>query len=113
MIEAAEKAGIFQRRKFSHKTTSTGVLTPGNQYYFDYIHDTNNQFYRNLNTNKTQMVEQYLPYNEVIETKTDPKKRVQYYLNALPDEKDFKLHKDGTFETKKLLSVKPYNDIQI
>ena len=77
-------------------------MNPANTYYYDYIHDQNKEIFSKQQNQKSHLEKDFLLYDEIIEDRKDHKKRVNYYINALPDEKDFSLGKNIEKDIMKL-----------
>eukprot|EP00347_Sterkiella_histriomuscorum_P000292 403376443 len=107
LLDQAEKAGIYSRHRNSSKYSKT---SPGNQYYYNYIHDKNNAQLQQLQNNKSEQETNYLPYQEIKEMKQSHQKRVQYYMKVLPDEIDFKLKNTVQQE---ILNITRFDDFQV
>ncbi|CDW83717.1 UNKNOWN [Stylonychia lemnae] len=98
LLDSAEKAGIYTRKRQLSRSTLA------NSYYFEHIHDQNIEQHQKLVNIKSDREQNYLPIEEIQMKKKDHTKRVDYYMNVLPDESDFKLRTDLQHELSQLTS---------
>ena len=101
LLDSAEKAGIFERKQ-NHP------LKSGNQYYQNYIKPTNKEKYEKNYEAKSQRESVYLPFEEFLNVDDQKRQRIQYYIDALPEELDFKLSPNGVIDIPNIVR---FNDV--